>query len=94
MRKDILESVQLHFMKNIKPNYSTLAKRFGCYYRTVKRYFEKGEAHGILEMAKRQTASSLLKGFEAIIRIETSPELSAQVDWKKIRNSSLEMVKF
>lgn len=129
MRKDILESVQLHLMKNIKPNYSTLAKQFDCDYRTVKRYFEKGKAHGILEMAKRQTAPSLLKGFEATIqdkieigcssqaifyfihkfgykgsydtvnryvksfkskklkkatvRIETSPGLSAQVDWKE-----------
>ena len=129
MRKDILESVQLHLMKNIKPNYSRLAQQFDCDYRTVKRYFEKGSTHGILEMAKRQTAPSLLKGFEATIqdkielgctsqaifyfihklgykgsydtvnryvktfkanklkkatvRIETSPGLSAQVDWKE-----------
>ena len=129
MRKDILESVQLHLMKNIKPNYSTLAKQFDCDYRTVKRYFEKGKSHGILEMAKRQTAPSLLEGYEATIqdkieigcssqaifyfihklgykgsydtvnryvktfksnrlkkatvRIETSPGLSAQVDWKE-----------
>ena len=60
MRKDILESVQLHLMNNIKPNYSTLAKQFDCDYRTVKRCFEKGKSHGILEMAKSQTAPSLL----------------------------------
>jgi hypothetical protein len=78
VRKDILESVQLHLMKNIKPNYSTLAKQFDCDYRTVKRYFEKGKAHGILEMAKRQTAPSLLKGYEATIQDKIEIGCSSQ----------------
>lgn len=129
MRKDILESVSLHLMNGTKPNYAALAKQYDCDYRTVKRYFELGQEKDLPELAKRQTAPSLLerfkpiiadklelgcsakaifyfiekKGYEgsyttvkryvrtlkgektqkATVRIETTPGLSAQVDWKE-----------
>lgn len=36
MRKDIRDGVQKHMIDGIKPNYTALAKQYGCDYRTVK----------------------------------------------------------
>lgn len=41
MRKDIKEAITIIKKQQIKPNYSALGKRYGCDYRTVKRYFEQ-----------------------------------------------------
>ncbi|MDD5293380.1 MAG: hypothetical protein PHW40_03600 [Candidatus Izemoplasmatales bacterium] len=42
MRKDIKDASAIIKKQQIKPNYSALGKRYGCDYRTVKRYFEQG----------------------------------------------------
>lgn len=41
MRIDIYERIKILKMDNIKPNFSELAKTWGCDYRTVKKYFYK-----------------------------------------------------
>ena len=41
MRKDVYEALRIMKQDGIKPNYSELARRWNCDYRTVKRYFEQ-----------------------------------------------------
>ncbi|HBF68503.1 MAG TPA: IS21 family transposase [Firmicutes bacterium] len=41
MRKDIYERIKIMKNEGIKPNYSEIARRWNCDYRTVKRYFEQ-----------------------------------------------------
>lgn len=41
MRKDIYERMKMMKQEGIKPNYSEIARRWNCDYRTVKRYFEQ-----------------------------------------------------
>lgn len=41
MRKDVLERMKLMKKENVKPNYSELARRYDCDYRTVKKYFQE-----------------------------------------------------
>ncbi|USI66554.1 MULTISPECIES: IS21 family transposase [Lactococcus] len=134
MRKDILESLSLHFMNDTKPNFADLARRYNCDYRTVKRYYELGQVQTLEEASRRRVPPSLIENFKAKInekidlgcsarsifyfiqkqgyegsyvtvrryvksckttkqhkatlRVETSPGLSAQVDWKE----SLKMI--
>jgi transposase len=40
MRKDILEFVERMKKEGIRPNYSLIARRYNCDYRTVKKYYE------------------------------------------------------
>lgn len=129
MRKDILESLSLHFMNDTKPNFADLARRYNCDYRTVKRYYERGKVQTLEEASRRRVPPSLIENFKtkinekidlgcsarsifyfiqkqgytgsyvtvrryvkscktskqhkATLRVETSPGLSAQVDWKE-----------
>lgn len=41
MRKDVYERMKIMKQEGVKPNYAELARRWGCDYRTVKRYFEQ-----------------------------------------------------
>ena len=41
MRKDVYERMRIMKNEGIKPNYSEIARRWNCDYRTVKRYFEQ-----------------------------------------------------
>lgn len=41
MRKDVYERMKIMKQEDVKPNYAELARRWGCDYRTVKRYFEQ-----------------------------------------------------
>lgn len=41
MRKDIYERTRIMKPEGVKPNYSEIARRWNCDYRTVKRYFEQ-----------------------------------------------------
>ena len=43
MRKDILEFVERMKKEGIRPNYSLIARRYNCDYRTVKKYYEDEE---------------------------------------------------
>lgn len=67
MRKDILESLSLHFMNDTKPNFSDLARRYNCDYRTVKRYYERGNVQTLEEAARRRVPPSLIENFKTKI---------------------------
>lgn len=41
MRKDVYERMKIMKQDGIKPNYTEIARRWNCDYRTVKRYFEQ-----------------------------------------------------
>ena len=130
MRQDIREGVVWYIMNNIEPNFSAMARQFGCDYRTVKAaYLEvmnkkddsseeiKSLRPSILDDYKQIidekleiqcTATSIFKfikdkGYsgsystvkqycskqksekiqKATIRVEYSPGVAAQVDWKE-----------
>ncbi len=131
MRKDIREGVVWYIMNNIEPNFTAMARQFGCDYRTVKAVYlevmnRPNETSGhnttsfrpsILDDYKRIiddklaiqcTAKSIYKfikgkGYlgsystvkqycqnqkaervrKATIRVEHTPGLAAQVDWKE-----------
>ena len=44
MRSDIYEKVSLYKMNDLKPNFSEVARTYGCDPRTVKRYYEGGQS--------------------------------------------------
>ena len=44
MRKDIYERIRVLKMDEIKPNFTELAKAWGCDYRTAKKYFYQDES--------------------------------------------------
>lgn len=56
MRKDILEFVERRKKEGIRPNYSLIARRYNCDYRTVKKYYEEEERE---EKTKKQRPSKL-----------------------------------
>ncbi|MDP2425263.1 MAG: hypothetical protein Q8M70_02725 [bacterium] len=56
MRKDIKEAIAILKKQGIKPNYTALGKRYGCDYRTVKRYYEQDPDE---EKMKRKRPSKL-----------------------------------
>lgn len=56
MRKDILEFVERMKKEGIRPNYSLIARRYNCDYRTVKKYYEEEERE---EKTKKQRPSKL-----------------------------------
>jgi len=62
MRKDIYERMQLMKQEGIKPNYAELARRFGCDYRTAKRYFEEDAVP-----IRKKTKPSKLDEYKGII---------------------------
>lgn len=62
MRKDIYERMKSMKQEGVKPNYAELARRWGCDYRTVKRYFEQ-DVFPIRKKAK----PSKLDPYKAII---------------------------
>ncbi|MDY0277903.1 MAG: IS21 family transposase, partial [Acholeplasma sp.] len=56
MRKDILEFVERVKKEGIRPNYSLIARRYNCDYRTVKKYYEEEERE---EKTKKKRPSKL-----------------------------------
>lgn len=67
IRKDILESLSLHFMTDTKHNFADLVRRYNCDYRTVKRYYELGQVQTLEETSRRPVPSSLIEIFKAKI---------------------------
>jgi len=63
MRKDILEFVERMKKEGIRPNYSLIARRYNCDYRTVKKYYEEEQKD---EKAKKKRPSKLDKYKEVI----------------------------
>lgn len=64
MRKDIMERMKYLKKEGLKPNYSKVARRYNCDYRTVKRYFEE-PAEKISSKTKKP---SKLDDFREIIK--------------------------
>ena len=64
MRKDILEFVERMKKEGIRPNYSLIARRYNCDYRTVKKYYEDEEKE---EKAKK-TRPSKLDEYKEVIK--------------------------
>jgi len=56
MRKDILEFVERMKKEGIRPNYSLIARRYNCDYRTVKKYYEEEQKD---EKTKKKRPSKL-----------------------------------
>ena len=53
MRKDIKEIMKMYKKEGIKPNFSQVARRYNCDYRTVKRYYDEDEKPGIMNKWKK-----------------------------------------
>ena len=62
MRIDIYEKVSLYKMNDLKPNFSEVARTYGCDPRTVKRYYEGGQNE-----RKYTKKPSKLDGYKTII---------------------------
>ncbi|HPX33297.1 MAG TPA: IS21 family transposase [Erysipelotrichaceae bacterium] len=62
MRIDIYEKVSLYKMNDLKPNFSEVARTYGCDPRTVKRYYEGGQNE-----RKYSKKPSKLDGYKTII---------------------------
>ena len=56
MRKDILEFVERMKKEGIRPNYSLIARRYNCDYRTVKKHYEEEQKD---EKTKKKRPSKL-----------------------------------
>lgn len=52
MRKDIFERMKLMQKEEIEPNYAELARRYGCDYRTVKKYYNDHSATRLQRKAR------------------------------------------
>lgn len=65
MRKDIFEAIIMEEKRNCKINYSKIAKKYNCDYRTVQRYFERRDQNPIVR--KKRTIVKVTDGFEDLI---------------------------
>lgn len=84
MRKDIKEEVHEYIMKEIKPNYAAMARRYNCDPRTVKRYYEEG-IKPKPEEPKNKTRPSKLDGYREIIKDKLELSCSAMAIFKFIQ---------
>jgi len=62
MRKDIYEHMKILQKEGIKPNYAEIGRRYGCDYRTAKKYYEDTEDGKGLERKKRSSKLDEYKG--------------------------------
>lgn len=67
MRKDILESLSLHFMNDTKPKFADLARHYNCDYSTVKRYYKLRQVQTLEEASRHRVPPSLIENFKAKI---------------------------
>ncbi|SFL47957.1 hypothetical protein SAMN05216438_11210 [Lactococcus garvieae] len=78
MRKDILESLSLHFMNDTKPNFAALARCYNCDYRTVKHYYELGKVQTLEKASRRRIPPSLIEKFKTKINKKIDLSCSAR----------------
>lgn len=76
MRDDIKEEMHEYIMKEIKPNYAAMARRYDCDPRTVKRYYEEG-TRTQPEKPKTKVRPSKLDGYREIIKDKLELSCSA-----------------
>ena len=81
MRKDIKEAMEIMKKQDIKPNYAELAKRYGCDYRTVKRYYEEDEE----AKTERKPRPSKLDGYRETIEAKAEIPCTAAAIYHFIR---------
>ncbi len=81
MRKDIKEAMEIMKKEDIKPNYAKLAKRYGCDYRTVKRYYEEDEE----AKTERKPRPSKLDGYRETIEAKAEIPCTAAAIYHFIR---------
>ena len=66
MRLDIYDEIIMPKKCNSKINYASIARQYGCDYRTVKRYYESDAA--LSKERKKRKIKKLLDGFEELIK--------------------------
>lgn len=79
-------------MKGIKPNYSELGRQYNCDPRTVKKYYEAGEANKLERFKKRQQTkkASKLDPFKEIIDEKIELGCTAMAIFKYIEKKGYE----
>jgi transposase len=73
MRKDIKEYMSIIKKEGIKPNFSRIARRFHCDYRTAKKYYEQDP----IEEKEKPKRESKLDEYREIIKEKLEYEAPA-----------------
>lgn len=81
MRKDIKEAMSILKKQGIKPNYTALGKRYGCDYRTVKRYFEEDPS----QENKKPKRSTKLDPYRSVIEEKAAIPATAKSIYEFIK---------
>ena len=80
MRKDIYERMKMMKNEEIKPSFSEIGRRFGCDYRTAKKYYELDIEKGIPKVIR----PSKLDPFKTMIEDKAKLGCSAMSIYKFI----------
>lgn len=83
MRKDIREGVKKYMNDGMKPNFTALARQYGCDYRTVKAAYEAAK-HPQPVKQKRQLRPSKLDPYKGTIQAKLELQCSAYSVFKFI----------
>lgn len=83
MRKDIREGVKKYMHDGVKPNFTALARQYGCDYRTVKTAYEAAK-HPQTIKQKRQLKPSKLDPYKGTIQAKLELQCSAYSIFKFI----------
>lgn len=86
MRKDIREYMSKIKKEGIKPNYSRIARRFNCDYRTAKKYYEEER----VEKKEKPKRGSKLDGYRETIKEKLEYEAPASEILKFIQKQGYE----
>jgi transposase len=86
MRKDIKEYMNRIRKEGIKPNFSRIARRFNCDYRTAKKYYEED----LIEKKEKPKRGSKLDGYRETIKEKLEYEAPASEILKFIQKQGYE----
>ena len=84
MRHDIREGVRKYMNNDIKPNYTAIAKQYGCDYRTVKRAYDEVQQPLNIPTPRPKRASKL-DPYRGIIKEKLELQCSAMSIFKFIQ---------
>lgn len=84
MRKDIKEEVHYYIMKGIRPNYAEIGRRYGCDYRTAKKYYEEDAEKEDEVSRKKSGKPSKLDPYREIIKEKITMGCTAMSVYKFI----------
>ena len=85
MRKDIEEYMSRIKKEGIKPNFSQIARRFNCDYRTAKKYYEEDR----VEKKEKPKRGSKLDGYRETIKEKLEYEAPASEILKFIQKQEI-----